>query len=197
MGVWRGFRGSRTHVSAITAFRKAFGDDASSRLIVKISNGEDFPSGISSIKEAIGTAHNIVLIDRTMSAGEIEALYSESDVVMSLHRSEGFGLTLAEAMLRGLPVVATNWSGNVDFVTAENGIPVPYRVIAAEDPQGTYNHPDMHWADSDVDAAAEALRRLRREPELARAFGEAGAAYAAQAWSAQSYAETVRRHLGL
>ncbi|MBX6330001.1 MAG: glycosyltransferase family 4 protein [Pseudolabrys sp.] len=184
-------------LAAINAFRKAFGDDVSARLIVKTSNGRQFSTGISSIKEAIGTAHNIVLIDRTMSAGEIEALYHESDIVMSLHRSEGFGLTLAEAMLRGLPVVATNWSGNVDFVNAENGIPIPYRLIAAEDPQGTYHHPGMKWADADVEAAAEALRRLRREPELARTLGEAGAAYAARAWSAQCYAESVRRHLGL
>lgn len=184
-------------LAAITAFRKAFGDDVSARLIVKTSNGEDFPTGISSIKEAIGMAHNIVLIDQTMSAAEIEALYSGSDVVMSLHRAEGFGLTLAEAMLRGLPVVATNWSGNVDFVSAENGIPIPYRLIAADDLQGTYHHPGMMWADADVEAAAAALRRLRSDAKLARTLGEAGAAYAARAWTAQGYAVSVGRHLGL
>ena len=166
---------------AVAAFRKAFGEDLSARLIVKTSNGEAFPTGISVIRDAIGSAHNIVLINRTMSADEIEALYRESDVVISLHRSEGFGLTLAEAMLRGLPVVATNWSGNVDFVNAENGMPIPYRLIVAEDPQGTYHHPSMMWADANVESAAEVLRRLRCDPKLARTLGEAGAAYAAVA----------------
>ncbi len=184
-------------LAVIAAFCKAFGNDVSARLIVKTSNGEVLPAGISSIRESIGTARNIVLIDRTMAAGQIEALYRESDVVISLHRSEGFGLTLAEAMLRGLPVVATDWSGNVDFVNAENGIPIPFRLIAAEDPQGIYHHPSTMWADADVEAAAQALRRLRGEPGLAQTLGKAGALYAARAWTAEGYAENVVRHLGL
>lgn len=184
-------------LATIAAFRTAFGDDRLVRLIVKTSNSQVFPSGINSIREAIGTARNIVLIDKTMSATEIERLYQECDVVMSLHRSEGFGLTLAEAMLHGLPVVATDWSGNVDFLNTDNGIPIPYRLVPAEDAQGTYQHPGMMWAEADIEAAAEALRRLRREPQLARRLGKAGAAYAVRVWSAHSYAETVRRHLGL
>lgn len=184
-------------LATIAAFRTAFGDDRLARLIVKTSNSQVFPSGINSIRDAIGTARNIVLIDRTMSATEVERLYQESDVVMSLHRSEGFGLILAEAMLRGLPVVATDWSGNVDFLNTDNGIPIPYRLVPAEDAQGTYQHPGMMWAEADIEAAAEALRRLRREPQLARRLGEAGAAYAARVWSAHSYAETIRRQLGL
>ena len=184
-------------LASVAAFRRAFGDDPSTRLIVKTTNGQVFPSGMSALGEAIGTAKNIVVIDKPMSTGEIEALYRESDVLMSLHRSEGFGLTLAEAMLRGLPVVATAWSGSADFLSGENGLPIPYRLVPAEDPQGTYHHPDMMWADVDVDAAAEALRRLRREPALSRVLGEAGAAYAARVWNARGYAESVRQHLRL
>jgi glycosyltransferase involved in cell wall biosynthesis len=114
-----------------------------------------------------------------------------------LHRSEGFGLTLAEAMSRGLPVVATNWSGNVDFLTPETGIPIPYRLIPAEDPQGTYHHPQMSWAAADIDAAASALRRLRGDPALCSRLGCAAARFAARAWSAEAFTAAVRHHLAL
>jgi glycosyltransferase involved in cell wall biosynthesis len=184
-------------LASIEAFRKAFGDDPSTRLIVKISNSETFPSGLSSLMKAIGSAPNIVLIDRTISGTEMEALYRESDLLISLHRSEGFGLTIAEAMLRGLPVVATNWSGNIDFLNTSNGFPIPYLLVSAEDLQGTYHHPYMKWADADVEAAAEALRHLRRDPALARDMGQAGVASAAQTWSGEAYATTVCRYLGL
>lgn len=184
-------------LAAITAFRRAFGDDATTRLIVKTSNAAALPGAVGSITDALGSSHYITLIYRVMSAHEIDGLYQESDVVMSLHRSEGFGLTIAEGMLRGLPVIATDWSGNTDFLTPETGLPVPFRLIPAEDPQDTYHFPDMSWADADVDAAAEALRRLRADPARAAQLGQSAAAYARQAWSAESYASLVRSHLGL
>jgi glycosyltransferase involved in cell wall biosynthesis len=184
-------------LASIAAFRKAFGDDQSTRLIVKISNGNQFPSGMDSIKEAVSGASNIVLVDRTMTPREIDDLYRESDVVISLHRSEGFGLTLAEAMLRGVPVIATDWSGSVDFLHVDNSLTVPYRLVFAVDPQGTYHYPGIMWAEANVDAAAAALQRLRREPEFARYLGETGAAYAARIWSAEAYVASVRGYLGL
>ena len=149
------------------------------------------------IQVAIADARNITLISASLEKSALNALYSEADVLISLHRSEGFGLTLAEAMLRGLPVIATNWSGNVDFLTGDTGIPVPYRLVPAQDPQGTYQHPDLRWADADIDAAAAALRRLRADPALRRTLGEAAAAFGVKAWSGAAYAATARRRLGL
>ncbi len=184
-------------LASIAAFRAAFGDDPACRLIVKVSNGDEYPCGMRRIGESIGAASNIVLLSATMSVDDVDALYHESDVVISLHRSEGFGLTLAEGMARGLPVVATGWSGNADFVDVDNGLAIPYRLVPARDPQGTYHHPSMLWADADVGAAAAALRRLRREPELRRRLGEAGAAHAGRTWSAREYTESAKRHLGL
>jgi len=184
-------------VAPITAFRCAFADDKSTRLIVKASNLSAFPESFRLIKNAVNSANNIVLIDRVMSRQELSALYEESDVVVSLHRSEGFGLTIAEAMLRGIPVVATDWSGNVDFLKPGIGIPVPYRLIPAEDAQGIFHHPDMMSADADVEAAAEALQNLHHDPMLRKEIGDAAAKFAASAWSAENYAGAVRQHLGL
>jgi glycosyltransferase involved in cell wall biosynthesis len=184
-------------VAAIAAFHRAFGFDPSCRLLVKTSNGHVFPKGINAIMNAIGSSQNVMLIDKVMTDAELDTLYDATDVLISLHRSEGFGLTIAEAMLRGLPVVATNWSGNVDFLNSGNGLPIAYNLVPAEDPQATYHHPSISWADADVEAAALALRRLRAEPELTRQLGEAGAAYALLTWGGQRYVEMVRRNLGL
>ena len=184
-------------LAAIKAFRTAFGNDPSTRLIVKMTNATVYPTGIRLINECVGDADNIDVVSRTMSDAEINDLYGETDVVISLHRSEGFGLTVAEAMLRGLPAVATNWSGNVDFLTASTGVPVPYRLAPAVDPQGSYHFPAMSWADADVEAAAAALARLRHDTEWADKIRSVAAAYAAEAWSTRAYVATVSRHLGL
>lgn len=134
--------------AAIRAFRQAFGDDRSVRLLVKYANEDAFREGVASLRIESAAAENIVLIGGTLRPPELAALYDQADVLLSLHRSEGFGLTLAEAMLRQIPVIATNWSGNTDFLTSETGIPIGYRLVPAQDPQQTYNHPDMVWGGS-------------------------------------------------
>jgi glycosyltransferase involved in cell wall biosynthesis len=184
-------------LASIAAFQRAFGDDPSARLIIKASNLSVLPQGTDVLTENKRMAKNILLITETLSSYEMDKLYLESDVVLSLHRSEGFGLTLAEAMARGLPVVATNWSGNVDFVNDRTGILIPYQLVPAEDPQGTYHHPTMYWAEASVDAAAEALKDLRNDPELRQRLGQAGAAHAAHAWSIEAYAQRIRQLLSV
>jgi len=184
-------------LAPIMAFRRAFDDDESTRLIVKASNLSAFPESLRLIRNTVNSFNNVVLIEKVITRQELSALYRESDVVISLHRSEGFGLTIAEAMLRGIAVVATDWSGNVDFLKRGIGIPVPYNLIPAEDPQGTFHHPDMMWADADTEAAAKALRDLRNDPTLRRELGEAAAKFATQAWSTENYTRLVRPLLEL
>jgi glycosyltransferase involved in cell wall biosynthesis len=183
--------------ASISAFRRAFGDDPSARLIIKASNLSTCPQGGDFLANAQKKSKNIILITKKLAFSEMEDLYLESDVLLSLHRSEGFGLVIAEAMFRGLPVVATNWSGNVDFVNEGTGFPIPYTLVSAEDPQGTYHHPTMYWAEACVDAAAEALQTLRNDPQLRQRLGQAGAAHAAQAWSIETYAQRVRQLLSV
>ena len=179
--------------AAIDAFRRAFRDDPSTRLIVKYLNAGLFPGGVTLLQAACHGASNIVLMGDTLSSSGIEALYDEADVVISLHHSEGFGLVIAEAMCRGIPVVATNWSGNVDFLNAETGMPVGYGLVPAFDQQHTYDHPDMVWAEADVDAAAAALQELRSNPGLRRRLQASALAVATQLFSPDGYARRVRQ----
>ena len=184
-------------LATIAAFRRAFDGDPSARLIVKTFNLSSYPQASSLIRDAIGSADNIVIIEQMLSASAISDLFSRADVVMSLHRSEGFGLTLAEGMLHAVAVVGTDWSGNHDFLTAQTGVPIPFRLVPAEDPQGTYNYPGMSWAEPDVEVAALALQRLRDAPELRRGLGQAAARFAATTWSADAYSRAVQSYLGV
>ena len=92
-------------------------------------------------------------------------LIASADALISLHRAEGFGLTLAEAMLMGVPVVAT--AGNLDFMDEATACLVPVGLVSIKDPQGIYK--GQNWADPDITFAAEQLRRLRDDPEFAQA----------------------------
>ncbi len=168
---------------AIRAFRMAFGDDPSVRLIVKCHSAAVYPEGRRQLSEAAAGASNIVIDERTFDRAQVVALFRQGDAFLSLHRSEGFGLSIAEAMAAGMPAVVTNWSGNIDFCGDGNSMPVPARLIAASDPQGEYDHRDQLWADPDLDIAAAHLLRLRSDRNLRERLG-------------RSARDDVLRHLG-
>lgn len=172
---------------AVAAFRLAFGDDPAARLLVKLSNPDAFPPGTARLRRLAEEARNVTLIDGIATPAGMDALYGKADAVLSLHRSEGFGLTVAEAMLRGIPAVSTDWSGSTDFFEAAHGFPVPWRPVPARDPQGTYDHPGMRWAEPDIEAAAAALRNLRGSLELRRRFGEAARRDALRLFGVEAY----------
>jgi glycosyltransferase involved in cell wall biosynthesis len=181
--------------AAVRAFKQAFGDDPKCRLILKYSNASAYPRALQLMKEAAGNASNVVLLSEVMDSAGIDQLYAEADVVMSLHRAEGFGLVIAEAMLRGIPVIATDWSGNTDFLTPETGVPVRYRLVPANDPQDTYDHPTMRWADADIEQVAQALKTLRANPALRMEIGGAARAHATTLFSPKTYGENVKKLL--
>ena len=106
--------------------------------------------------------------------------WSEGDVYLSLHRSEGFGLPLAEALCGGMPVVATGWSGNIDFMDAANSYPLEYALIDVHDAQGKYPGDLGQWAEASIEHAAAILA------DLASNMASASAKAVAQASSAQS-----------
>jgi len=181
--------------AAIMSFRRAFGDDPNARLIVKYVNAFAYPNAIDLMREAAGNAPNITFVSDRLDAAGVDALYAQSDVVLSLHRAEGFGLVVAEGMLRGIPVVATDWSGNRDFLTRDTGMPVNYTLVPAHDPQDTYEYPGICWADANVDHAAEALRKLRADPEFRLRLGIAGRSRAIELFSPKAYGERVKELL--
>lgn len=145
-------------LGAIRAFQQAFGRSTNFQLLVKLVNSQNYRPGLIAIEDAVAGWPNIRVTDGILPEGGVQALYDRADIYVSLHRSEGFGLPLLEAMEMGLHVVATGWSGNVDFMVGPRCHLVPYTLVPAHDPQGTYDHGDMLWAEPDVDAASQILR---------------------------------------
>ena len=182
--------------AAVSAFKKAFGASPDTRLAVKLNHPETFPEGERELCRLIGDAPNITLLTAALTADEMGQLYAKADCILSLHRAEGFGLVIAEAMLRGLPAVSTDWSGPTDFLTADRGIPVPYTLVPARDPQGSYDDPEQSWADCDITAAAAALADLA-DPARRLAIGDAARRFAEEFFSPERYAAAVGERLEL
>ncbi len=158
-------------LAAIAAHRAAFGDRADRILVMKIGHAGHFGPDLQRLKEAASGAANIRFETRTLPLADNHALTACADIVLSLHRSEGFGLVPAEGMLLGRAVVLTNWSGNTDFTDEQTAALVPYRLIPAVDPRGVFQAPGAVWAEADVDAAAAQLRRLADDPAARIALG--------------------------
>ena len=119
-------------------------------------------------------APNIRLETREFSRLDNYLLTANSDIVLSLHRAEGFGLIPAEAMLLGKPVIATGWSGNLQFMDGECAALVDYQLVPVRDPRQVYDIPGAHWAEPNHEQAAAYLRWLADNPAERVALGKKG-----------------------
>jgi glycosyltransferase involved in cell wall biosynthesis len=177
-------------LGAIAAYRAAFGDRADRLLLLKVGNREHAPDDFAQILAAAGGASNIRFETRTFNAADLHALTAASDIVLSLHRSEGFGLVPAEAMLLGKPVIATGWSGNMTFMDADSAALVGYRLVPAQDPRQVYA--EALWAEPDQATAVAHLRRLADDAGERSALGARGAAACAMRLGMAPLAEALR-----
>jgi glycosyltransferase involved in cell wall biosynthesis len=158
--------------------------------VLKIGNPDHFPADFVRIAEAVGDAPNIRIDTRSYPSAEVHALTAVADIVLSLHRAEGFGLVLAEAMLLGKPVVATGWSGNMEFMDPDSAATVGYRLVPVEDARQVYR--DSYWAEPDVGDAAARLRQLADDDVARDAMGARGKALVTERLGIAPLADAVR-----
>jgi glycosyltransferase involved in cell wall biosynthesis len=177
----------------IKAYKKAFGSRKDVELIIKSIHGAGHADELSLVQMAcIGS--NIRVMDCNLTREDKHELMRAADCYVSLHRSEGFGLTLAEAMTCGKPVIATGYSGNLDFMSDEDSFLVPYRLTTIERASGPYKV-GFHWADPDLDYAADAMRQVERQRESAARIGLKARAKVRELLQPATIARSVRGRL--
>ena len=170
------FTARKNPEAVIAAFRQAFEDGSGGkRLLVKSINGVRHPGRLAALQRAVADDPRIEVRDGFLSRGEMFGLQNVVDCYVSLHRSEGFGLGMAECMYLGKPVIATGYSGNLDFMNRENSLLVDYKMIPLRD--GDYPHwRGQQWADADVAHAARLMRQVFDDRDFAQRVGAAAAA---------------------
>lgn len=179
----------------IEAFQAAFPPGHAARLVLKISSANQFPDAMGALRERCASDPRIVLLERHLSAAAMDQLLLEADVLLSLHRAEGFGLTLAEAMAAGLPVIATGYSGNLAFMAPGEAELVPYSLVPIAEPEGDYPR-GCRWAEPDGAWAARALRSLADNPEAQVQLAMGGRRGVQARLGREQLAAVVRQRLG-
>jgi glycosyltransferase involved in cell wall biosynthesis len=181
-------------IGLIEAFRRAFRPKEGPTLVIKTVNGHQRRAALELVREAGRGREDILVTDRYLSAEQRDALIWHCDCYVSLHCSEGFGLTLAEAMAQSKPTIATAYSGNMAFMTPENSFLVPWRPALV--PPGCDPYPVGHrWADPDLESATTLMRTVWENPTLAQGRGRRAALDMRARFSAQPSAAFLRERL--
>jgi glycosyltransferase involved in cell wall biosynthesis len=185
-------------LGAIGAFRRAFPEpsDTGPLLVVKTINGEQRWVEHERVLVAAMDRPDIVVVDRLLPKSDQMALVAHADVLLSLHRAEGLGLHLIEAMWLGTPTIATRYSGNLSFMDDDNSLLVDARPVPVERGEGFFP-PEATWADPDLDQAAAHLRRLLADPGLARRLAAAGRARMERQPSFEQMGRTIATWCGI
>lgn len=178
-------------LAAIDVFKRAFSSNEPAQLTIKTRNLSLFAEFEKRLRQETDTDSRIKILDQSLAYPDLLSLIAKNHVLLSAHRAEGFGITLAEAMSLGTIAVATNWSGNTDFMNENNSVLLPYSLIQVIDPSQVYERNSARWADVDIDEAAGLLRRLWQSTDLRNSLSEKAKADVLSALSARNYGDAL------
>lgn len=187
--------------ATLRAFAKTFSANTNAVLVLKTSNAAKNPATSQRLRNladhlALGNTR-LIFINGSIPQADMSGLFNACDVYISLHRGEGFGIGMAEAMSFSKPVIATDYSANTEFCRPETAIPIPYSLVSPKPEEidlNAYSHVEK-WAEPDVDAAADALKRCYNDPAFRRSIGEAGASFIREYFSPVNFKRDVERFL--
>ena len=183
--------------ATIKAFKQAFPQgDHSVRLILKTMNSSHYLPLRKNLEALIDQDPRIEIRDEHLTQDEMRGLIRSSDCYISLHRAEGLGLGLAEAMYLGKPTIATGYSGNTEFMNSTNSMFVPYTLVPI--PAGVYpNGKDQMWAEPDIGVAAEKMQKMASDSALRVQLGHSAAVYMRKNHSYIKVGKVIRTQLDL
>jgi glycosyltransferase involved in cell wall biosynthesis len=181
--------------ATIKAFKKAFPKgDHCARLILKTMNGSHYAQLRKNLEALIDQDPRIEIRDEHLTQNEMRGLIRSCDCYISLHRAEGLGLGLAEAMYLGKPTIATGYSGNTEFMNSTNSILVPYKLVPV--PNAAYpNGKDQMWAKPDIEVTAEKMRKMVCDIAFREQLGHKAALYMREKHTYVRVGEAIRFQL--
>ena len=179
----------------VRAFQQAFAPGEGPVLVIKSINEAAYPTKREQLRYEAADRPDIVFLEGYLAAGHKDALIAACDCYVSLHRAEGFGLTMAEAMALGKPTIATGYSGNLEFMTRENSYLVGWSEATVPADCRPYREGNK-WAEPDLDEAAALLRRVYENPGEARRVGEVARADLERLHGPAARARLLERLLG-
>ena len=183
-------------LGAIEAFKQAFDrENKQVGLVIKMNRSEQSEKDIENIRTKLDGYDNIYFICETLPKTAVNSLTACVDVFVSLHRAEGFGLVMAEAMLLGTPVIATNWSANTEFMNRESACMVDYKKTAIEQDIPPFKK-GYHWAEADVAQAAAYMKRLCEDSAFYEQKKAAAGAYIREKTKMQHSVSLLEDRLG-
>ncbi|MGB8355197.1 MAG: glycosyltransferase, partial [Chthoniobacteraceae bacterium] len=155
----------------IAAFKKAFAPGEGPMLVIKTINGDKRMASFEKLQYAAAGCDDILVIDQYLSPERRDSMIANCDCYVSLHRSEGLGMTMAEAMINGKPVIATRYSGNLEFMSGENSYLVSYQLRPVGKNSEHYPQ-EGEWAEPDIGEAASLMRHVYESPDEAAKRGK-------------------------
>jgi glycosyltransferase involved in cell wall biosynthesis len=180
-------------LAVMRAFREAFALTDNAALIIKLVRGASDPENLVRLRDA-DDGNQMFVIDEFTTRERAYGYIAMSDCVVSLHRSEGFGLLMAEAMLLGKPVIATNYSGNTAFMNRANSLLVDFELTTIEESGAIYKAGNR-WAAPSIAHAAKLMRRVYENREEAKVIGARAKADAERLLSPQAAGERMKARL--
>ena len=178
----------------IEAFCQAFSPDDGALLVIKVINGDQRVVELEKVRMAAVDRADVLVLDDYLATGEMAALMDVADCYVSLHRSEGFGLTMAESMALGKPVIATGYSGNLDFMDDDTAYLVKWMPGSVPIGCAPYRA-GARWAEPDLEDAARLMRHVVEHPDEARATGARARAAVLAGHSPRARSAFLKRRL--
>ena len=179
--------------AVIQAYKKAFTRQDKAGLVIKINNCTH--EEINVLKKSLEDYPNVFFISQIMDRSHVNSLIRCVDAVVSLHRAEGFGLVLAEAMMLGTPTIATNWSSNTEFMTSDTSCLVDCQLVELKKDLGLFKKGNR-WAEPDVEQAADYMRCLYHDPKYAHEMAERAKAYIEERLSMKQIVGIIEERIG-
>lgn len=184
----------------IRAFACALRGKPDAYLVIKTAGFDQYPEQVAHLEKIAmecGVARQIRFINQHLPYSEILQLEAASDVYISLHRGEGFGIGMLEAMAVGTPVIATDYGGNTDFTKSSTAFMVDYKMLPAKFPEYSRYAGVREWAEPNIDTAVSYLKALYEDRALGKLKAMQATEFIHQFFSDEAFAREMKEFMSI